>query len=100
MTATVITSPHIQLPADSPVLPLGIDGERYVYLTPRERVRRLRLEDHQRLTILGLFEDRADFLYLHFPRKSAAAICGWDPAAAAGALIAACAAKGRVEVTP
>lgn len=86
------------LPADSPVVPLGMIGMTVFYLDAAGQLVALPARDHSRLNIMKLFGRRVDFLYQCWPRLKLEGkdfiVTGWKPEAAAEALMSAAAIKG------
>jgi len=91
------------LPPGCPVTPIGAgDGVRY-YLNGLRQLVTLKLREHTRLEIMGLFGEDADLVHEYWPRKKTVAdkhgdtrevVTGWRPEDAGEQLMRLAAAKG------
>ncbi|MBV8889011.1 MAG: hypothetical protein JO305_05015 [Alphaproteobacteria bacterium] len=90
------------MPPDCPVLPLGMgEGVRF-YLNGARQLVGLKIKEHTRLEVLGLFGEYADMVYEIWPKTKTiedehgnkkTIVVGWDTAAAEEQLLRLTAAK-------
>ena len=84
-----------RLPEDCPVKPLGINGDFYYYLDANHQLRTVKVKDHGRLGIQGLFGNRIEELYRHWPSvDKEGRLKSWRAEKVAEALMAAAADCG------
>jgi len=84
-----------RLPEGCRVIPLGIDGKTRFYLDANRQLIALKVDEHTRLGIAGLFGDYTWQLFEYWPRLGRDGdVTGWRPEAGSEALMAACARKG------
>jgi hypothetical protein len=91
------------LPPDCPVIPIGMgEGTRY-YLNAARQLVTLKVRDHTRLEIMGMFGEHADLVHEIWPRKKKITdkngvereiVTGWRPEEAGEQLMRLSAAKG------
>lgn len=84
------------LPADCPVMPLGMANGIYYYLDAAKQFRAIKDKDHGRLVLMGLFGSKSMLLPQYWERrdKSGKNVVGWRPEECAEALMASAARKG------
>lgn len=87
------------LPADCPVVPLGVRDDQFYYLDANKQLRVLPASKHGRLELLAMFVPRSEVLEIHWPRydKDGNPV-GWRPEEVADALMVACARIGPVSI--
>lgn len=87
------------LPEGCPVIPLGVNGDRCLYLDALHQLVELKKEKHGRLSLQGLFGSHIAYLYQTWPRKNADGdTVGWRAEKAGEELMAACARRGIWDV--
>jgi hypothetical protein len=88
-------SPPPPLPPDSPIIPIGMDGNLRFYLDQPRQLVALPVGKHTRLEIQGLYGEDAHLVHQHFPRYGKNGVVnGWDAAAAAELYLRHAAYKG------
>lgn len=92
------TPDHLGLPPECPVMPLGVDGDRFHFLDTIGQLRTLKAGEFGQAHINALFMGRTRFLYWAWPRwdgpSSNRYVKSWRPEIARQCLMDACAQKG------
>lgn len=93
-------APADRLPSGCPVIPLGRDGEHYVFMDSMGQLNKVKRTEWSKKTVLDLFAATPNFVYHHWPRFSAKtlAINGLEVDDAVQALMHACADLGAISI--
>lgn len=97
-------APADRLPPKCPVIPLGRDGEYYVFMDSMGQLNRVKRTEWSKKTVLDLFAATPNYVYHHWPRISApkagkpSFINGLEVDDAVQCLMHACADLGAISI--
>lgn len=93
-------APADRLPPNCPVIPLGRDGEMYVFMDSMGQLNRVKRTEWSKKTVMDLFAATPNFVYHHWPRFNAKTLTinGLEVDDAVQALMHACADLGAISI--